>query len=328
MAVIPLLAAAIVGSAQGQNPSLRGVVRDTGRAPLAGVDVLVGRRQTQTDAQGVFRVDSLPPGEYVIMVRRIGYTPIRSRVTVGPATPDLEYVLAPAPVLLPALVAEGRRTGIYGMVADSSHHVAVGARVQVAGFQGGEALTDSAGAFAFPRADRGAYLVRVTFPGYKERRLTLELERGQGRELAVRLVPGFETAFHGDESALKDLRLRLSMGFKRERFTAADLALHVARQGKGGLCSVPMNAGGDPVIVVNGIDVYRGMPRTFLCFWNVEDVEMVEFGPDVCREGSGTMAFLIGVSCGGASRNTSRSLGRRRQAQSSGRGYIVIWERR
>jgi hypothetical protein len=179
------------GFSQQAGQSVRGVVRDTAGAPLGGVDVFLGPRQTTTNAQGLFRVDSLRPGQYVIMIRLVGYSPIRSRVTVAAAGPTaLEYVLVPAPVMLPNIVVEGHRTGIYGTVGDPSLHAAVGARVQVLGAQGGEALTDSLGRFAFPNADRGAYLVRVTFPGYYERRMTLELTRGEGRELAVVLSPG------------------------------------------------------------------------------------------------------------------------------------------
>jgi hypothetical protein len=49
----------------------------------------------------------------------VGYSPLRTRVTLaaGPTTRD--YILSPAPVVLPTLVAEGRRSGIYGTVADS-----------------------------------------------------------------------------------------------------------------------------------------------------------------------------------------------------------------
>jgi hypothetical protein len=196
----------------------------------------------------------------------------------------------------------------------------------VLGARGGEALTDSLGRFAFPAADRGVYMVRVTFPGYRERRLTVELKRGEGREIAVQLMPSLETPFRGDEWALKDLRLRLAMGLRHERLTAAQLQ----RYGSGELCNVGMQTGPVPFIIVNGTNLYRGMPPRFLCFWRADEVELVEFGTDVCREVSNSISYLVGAWCGNSRRAVPRSImgGRRISSQGGGRGYVVIWEKK
>jgi hypothetical protein len=316
-------------SAGAQAPlwTVRGVVHDTAGAPLEGAQVVLGRRPATTNAQGVFSVDSIRPGNYTIMIRRVGYTPIHGRVDITPRPADLEYALVPAPLLLPTIDVEGRRTGIYGVVSDPSHHAAVGARVQVLGARGGEALTDSLGRFAFPAADRGVYMVRFTFPGYRERRLTVELKRGEGRELAIQLMPSLDPPFRGDEWALKDLRLRLAMGLRRERFTAAQLE----RYGSGSLCTVPLEGVRlFPFIIVNGTNLYRNMPREFLCFWRADEVELVEFGTDTCREASNSISYLVGAWCGNSRRSVPRGImgGRRISTQGSGGSYVVIWEKK
>jgi hypothetical protein len=169
--------------------SVTGIVRDTAGAPLAGADVLLGTHKATTSPSGAFRIDSLRPGQYAITIRMVGYNPVHSRVLVVASEPtEMEYFLLPSPQLLAPIVVESRRTGIYGAVGDTSYKAAVGARVVVSGAKGGEALTDSMGRFAFPDADNGVYMVRVTFPGYSERRFSVELKRGEGRELGVLLT--------------------------------------------------------------------------------------------------------------------------------------------
>ena len=145
--VLPALLAA-------QQPlqSVTGIVRDTAGTPLGGAEVLLGPRTAATSPSGAFRIDSLRPGQYAITIRLVGYTPVRSRVVVGASEPtEMEYFMVTAPYLLAPIVVESRRTGVYGAVGDTSYKAAVGARVQVAGLNGGEALTDSMGRFPFQR---------------------------------------------------------------------------------------------------------------------------------------------------------------------------------
>jgi hypothetical protein len=89
------------------------------------------------------------------------------------------------------------------------------------------------------------------------------------------------------------------MGLRRERLTSDGLRRWASDQ----LCDVPLNAGGGPVIIVNGIDVYVNMPKSFLCFWRVDEIELLEFGPDACKEVTGTIVqYVRRVACGGRSR--------------------------
>src|SRR5205085_3421732 len=109
---------------------------------------------------------------------------------------------------------------------------------------------DSAGVFSFPEAYAGQYIVRVTRPGYAERRIPVELQRGERREVAVVLVPSFKPAMARDSAALLDLGSRMAFGFRQERMSGMDLEKHGDVQ----LCQINeiVNViGSDPTMIVN-----------------------------------------------------------------------------
>lgn len=233
-----LLILPVILAAQQPLRSVTGIVRDTAGAPLGGAEVILGQRQATTTPSGAFRIDSLRPGQYAFTIRLIAYNPVRSRVVVVTTEPtEMEYFMLPAPYQLAPLVVESRRTGFYDAVGDTGFKAAVGARVQVAGLHGGEVLTDSMGRFAFPAADRGVYMVRVTYLGYAPRRFTLELQRGEGRELGVLLTRGGRQPHRSEDWALDDLRRRLATGRASQRMTAKQLERH----GTGGSATFPKN---------------------------------------------------------------------------------------
>lgn len=308
--------------------SVIGVVRDTADNPVAGASIVLGTRETASDARGLFRIDSLAPGTYPLIVRLIGFTPVRSQVPViAGQTTELEIFLEHAPYLLPTVVVEGVRTGIYGTVGDTGFRAVVGATVRVLGINGGVVQTDSMGRFAFPGADRGAYLVTVTFPGYTERRQSLVMNRGEGRELGVFLAPGSQgTPVPG--TVLDDLRLRLASGTRQERLMGPDLARH----GDGQVCNIPQlrsEVGAATAVLLNGTTLMREWPIHALCSWQADEVELLEFGRDVCREMSQTVARAMGIFCSGRSRNVPRSIdGRGASGRPGMQSYVIIWEKR
>ncbi|MFN2565908.1 MAG: carboxypeptidase regulatory-like domain-containing protein [Gemmatimonadaceae bacterium] len=323
VAAVPPLAA------QGPVQSVVGVVRDTAGVPLGGAQVQLGQRHTTTNALGAFRVDSVRPGEYPLTIRLLGYAPVRTRVAVVATAPtELEYFLVHAPVVLPTLMVPGRRTGIYGTVGDTAYRVAVGAKVELLGPGGGTVVTDSMGRFAFPNADRGQYMVRVTFPGYTERRIAVELKRGEGRELGVLLAPSFERRSRGEESALQDLSQRLSFGLQRERLSATELARH----GAVSVCDLAQlraEVGPEIVLIVNGTTVFQRWPLSSLCSWRADEVELVEFGRDACAEATRTVAELLGTWCAGRARNVPRGIDASSASRRGGStSYVVIWEKK
>lgn len=125
IAVIGL--AASIGTAGAQKPGLPGepshavpsrvlgtidgIVSDTGLAPLQGAFVTVfgSNVRVGTGPNGRFRITKIPAGEYLLMVKRIGYRPT-SAVIVVPETDTLRlsYTLEPAPAeaLQPVVITE------------------------------------------------------------------------------------------------------------------------------------------------------------------------------------------------------------------------------
>jgi hypothetical protein len=322
-------------AAQQPFQSVTGVVRDTAGTPLGGADVLLGPRQATTTQSGAFRIDSLKPGRYAITIRLVGYNPVHSRVVVVVTEPtEMEYFMVAAPYLLAPIVVESKRTGIYGAVGDTGYKAAVGARVQVAGPMGGEALTDSMGRFALPAADHGIYMVRVTYPGYSERRFTVELQRGEGRELGVMLTRAAQLPSAIEEGALEDLGHRLTAGLSRERMTAKELVRH----GSGGLCDIPRikaevghGSGATTTLILNGVTVIREFDVGSLCSWRADEVELVEFSTDVCRDATMTVAAILNAWCSGRARSVTQSIMKGSgsvRTQGAGGSYVIIWEKR
>ena len=290
LAVVP--AAPLV--AQGSVQTVRGVVRDTAGAPLPGADVLLGTRKAVTSEVGVFRIDSVPVGEYPLTIRMVGFEPVRSRVAVVAAEPtELEYFMIPTPFLLDPVIVEGRRTGIWGVVGDTSYRAAPGATVQVLGTRGGTMQTDSMGRFGFPEADRGPYMVRVTMPGYAERLFLVELERGEGRELSVMLTPG-RAAGNRAEWAMHALEETLVWAEPRLRITRSELA----RYGSLSLCDLPRIAqldgrtGRDVTVILNGTTIVR----TFsLCSWQMDEIDLIQFREQRTRGSGGSSRTITTV---------------------------------
>jgi hypothetical protein len=269
--------------AQARLQTIIGLVHTSGDSslPLAGADIQLGSRKTSTDARGQFRIDSLPVGEYDITIRHIGYRPLRSRVVVSPAEPTtLEYFLKFSPYLLPDLVVESRRVGIYGAVRDLADRPVKGASVEIIGFNGKVIITDSLGQFSLPDARKGGYLIRATGDGYVERRLTVEVQNGKGRDVTIQLAPG-ESRIVGNReaAALFDLRQSLATGVARSRMMGQD----VARYGSMSVCDVPrirMVAGSYPRGVLNG---EKEIPVGQLCTWRMDEVAMIQLVPGNTR---------------------------------------------
>jgi hypothetical protein len=345
---------AIVGSAQVLSAqgvgSLAGTVRDTTGTPLAGAEITVDDRRTTSNSQGIFRFDSLRVGNHLLAIRLVGYAPLRSPVTVRKETTYLSYVLRRATFVLPTVYTEARRPGIFGTIGDTAYRPLQGVKVQLAGRGGGEAITDSSGRFAFPSSIEGQYLVRATHPGYAEERLFVELKKGEGKELGIRLRPSRELIARADEQAVEDLGHRLAANLSGDRMSASQLN----RYGSQGLCEVNQVArrvaegvlGDNVTIILNGTMVMENMSVRNLCSWRADDVELVEFGRDVCRDVTRTLVDLLGVWCsnfrGNPRPNNSdpRSMrdprglitggggGGRIKTQKPSGPFIVIWEKR
>jgi hypothetical protein len=315
VSILPLLVLLFLGSEQAapqSTPSFFGIVRQigTGGAPIAGAEVLIGSQEATTDRQGRFSFERIQPGNYPVRVRRIGYRPMRSRISVKVRPTEVEFQMTPAPALLPTLEVVAQRTGIYGVVGDSLFRPIVGAKVSVLGLRGGDVRTDSLGRFAFPNAGAATYLIHVEQPGYTERQMVVELPQGSGRELSFRLVPDSERrAVPGSAAALWELRRRLAMQPRNTRMTPGE----IQRFGSLRLCDVPKirSLAGDPAtVILNGVTVLR---EVSLCSWRMDEIALVEFcslGPCFNPDSPRPLRY-------------PDPSGRRRPG-----GAIIVWEKR
>ncbi|MGQ0703095.1 MAG: carboxypeptidase-like regulatory domain-containing protein [Gemmatimonadales bacterium] len=335
---LPLLVCGLIPALAAQEPfhTLRGTVRDTAGRPLEGAGVQIGERRAVTNPQGMFRIDSLKPGSYVIAIRLPGHTPIRQRLTLTERAPEeLSYTLLPSAYTLPPVVTITRRTGIYGTVGTPDQKPLAGVFIQAAGANGGEITTGPDGKFAFPEAHRGPYLVRFARDGYAERRMLLELKPGEGREVAIQLVPSARSPSRADEWALEGLHQRIAFGLSRERLPPSELA----RYGSQGLCDIPRirseigRAADLTTVIINGVTAYENFPVFGLCAWRADEVDLVEVGRDICADVTQTLTAALPrpAWCSGRTRTVSRSLvpgGRGTQYRPASSSYVVIWEAR
>jgi hypothetical protein len=186
------------------------------------------------------------------------------------------------------------------------------------------------GRFASPNATGGSYMVRVTFPGYTERRFLVELKPGAGRELAVMMMPTTRAQWTLDPGAITDLGQRLAVNLRREHLTPDDLERYTAL----GLCDVPrikLEVGRTTTLILNGMTVMRDFPVSSLCTRQADEVEQVEFGPSICGDLTGTVTWLLNVPpCLGKGRKSAvpRSIiPGNQQARYSGSSYVIIWEK-
>jgi hypothetical protein len=260
-----------------------------------------------------------------MLARLVGYVPAQT----GVAVPQVEsepvlIVLSPRPMLLPEIVVEGARRGIYGVVGDTGYRALEG--VQVALIRGHEtAVTDSMGQFAFADLKPGAYVLSLSHPRYRGRLVSVLVPERGGREYSIFLLPRPGSRRDWSDSrafglALRQLDARLAWGQERFRITGEELR----RYGSLALCDVPrlrVRGWPTPTIVVDG---HMVMPEgATLCAWAADDVELVEFGDDPCRDASGTMVEILKGSCG--RRGASFGFGTARPARV---GYVVVWLRR
>jgi len=102
-----LLIGAATGLLHAQGTPGRGVidglVTDTSLVPLEGASaaILASRMEVRTGANGRFRMLAVPSGEYWLVIRRLGYSPFTTLVSVrGVDTVRTSFMLAAAPLAL------------------------------------------------------------------------------------------------------------------------------------------------------------------------------------------------------------------------------------
>lgn len=297
---------------------VRGVVTDTERAPVAGVEVLIsgGSRTATTDARGRFVLDSVPEGKVRLTVRRVGYLAIHPTISVPqPPGETLEVILLPFAQQLEPIQVDVSRRGIYGVVGDTGYRALPGTTVELLGAKR-QVRTDSTGRFAFDDVKNGHYMLRVARAGYRTRLVGADLT-GAGREYSIfmhELRPGRVEWADSRQAlwALDGLSLRLSMEPKRNRMTRDELA----RYGTMALCDIPRIRAlvrDQASVVMRGTDLLFGAD---LCAWSADQMDLIEWGGNACRTVGG-VAQALGSGCGprGALRGRQQS------------GFVILWPR-
>lgn len=312
------------GVAAGQG--LEVLVLDERERPIEAAQGQVGELQAVTGADGIMRFPTLPPGRFQVVIRAIGYRPdIREVRVTSPGPARLTVRMNPAPQVLPPVIVDATRPGLYGVVGDRRAQAIIGAEVELLGMRGRSVATDSTGAFAFPLA-AGVNLLRITRAGFEERRFSVTIPEGGGQELLVQLAEADGSSREigrGERSALRDLRSRLAWGTRRSVMTSADLE----RFGTVSVCDMPIlnsvtrDRRGSTLGVVDGWQVTWSV-----CDYRADEVELVEWGDNVCADPTGVLSRMFRASCLG--RRESRGIQSRGGVSSRDLpGYIIIWRR-
>lgn len=92
-----------------------GAVADTMLRPVSFAEVTILRTEIklQTNSQGRFRFNDVPPGQYLLIVRRIGFRPISSIIQVGTRdTLRLSFIMEPAIQSLDRVVVTEERKSL------------------------------------------------------------------------------------------------------------------------------------------------------------------------------------------------------------------------
>lgn len=187
-----------------------GVVRDAKKLTLDGVEISIptAKRSTFTHADGSFRLDSVPKGEYEVRARRIGYSAQIRRIKVDSlgGIGDFELSLLPRP--LPAIVSSATQLGLSGTVGDTAYRSIDSAEVRVMG-EGMATLTDSVGSFFLP-VRQGKYMVAISKRGFADRVASVTIPADSGRRMTVFLQPSSGKKPRSEFWNLADLRERLA----------------------------------------------------------------------------------------------------------------------
>jgi hypothetical protein len=264
-----LLAVSSVGAQLAPPPlggarTLVGVVADTSGTPLADVTVqlLKSTRRANTNQQGLFRFDSLPPGTYAVSARGVGLIAATQNVVVGPAGGSVAITMIRFLTSLPSMITTAERGGLSGVIGDTTYHAL--ANVVVTAVGGSHvAKTDSMGAFWMPLKS-GHYMIRLEREGFARQTVGVTIPDNEGRRIAAWLAPQDGETSHQEAQQLFDLGQRImrvspasSRFYSREDFTTQgiiDLQALVSRWSTGHItqdCMVTLKPSNDSVPVTS-----------------------------------------------------------------------------
>jgi len=198
-----LLAVQVAAGGTPAGGSVSGRVTGPGEAPVAGADVRIASlgRSTIAASDGRYRLDSLPDGRWLVEVEADGFLErgVVVRITGG-ADLALDVELEPRPV------APVRAGTVAGVVLEEGRLEPVHfALVEVVPL-GRQVLTDEDGLFSVGGVPSGAWVLRVSAPGYVTLERALPSGDTGGRvelHLAPRPLPLEALIVRGDRGAAR-----------------------------------------------------------------------------------------------------------------------------
>lgn len=189
------------GAANAQAPgaaTIAGVVRDSAGKPIADAEVLLRDRNrgTRTNDRGEFTLGDVPPGNYRVWFRHLGYASVEYNWAARNAQrTDVNVVLREIPRTLDPVIVRAQedkrsraQSSILGLVIDSANVAIPEAEVQLVGADM-SGMTRDNGGFLFKPLAVGPYVIRVRKIGYAPATVTLQLTENDDREVVVRMTP-------------------------------------------------------------------------------------------------------------------------------------------
>jgi hypothetical protein len=158
--------------------------------------------------------------------------------------------------------------------------------------------------------------------GYLARLISVDLSK-RGQEYSIFLSEYKRGNYDWANSvmaagALADLSARLAMEPKRTRMTRKELE----RYGTMALCDIPRVrsvVGDDPNIIYQGNNWVRSAN---LCAFSADQLDLLEWGGDPCRESWKSIAEVLGIYCG-----PQRQISLYGNAPGRRKAYVVVWPR-
>jgi hypothetical protein len=163
---------------------VRGTVSNESGRPLEQSQVTLdpqgANRQVRTNTEGQFSFLGVPPGQHVVRVLRVGFTPETRQVDVANVNVTVDVTLKRVQVL-DTVAVTAKRTGLYGsVIAKDSLLPVPGARIEIIGARKADS-TNSSGTFNFPDLKGGSYIVRVKHPFFESRNFPVVIRTTAGR---------------------------------------------------------------------------------------------------------------------------------------------------
>jgi len=162
--------------ANAQLGTIEGVVTDTSLRPMQGADVSVIGTSTRlkTGVNGRFQLVQIPPGQYLLVVRQIGFAPTSAIIDVAAAdTLRLAYTLERSATLMDTVRVTGRRVTLRMLEFENRRLQGIGQFITQEDLdrRGSMAVSD------FLRGVRGVDVSRITNDAFAG---TVALSRREG----------------------------------------------------------------------------------------------------------------------------------------------------